>query len=58
MILIIIIIVVNELITHLALVRHAGVEPVVQSVALEVDVLGYAIVERITAEVVAVKLAR
>lgn len=34
--------------------RHAGVESIVQSIAFEVDILGYAIVERIIAEIVAV----
>lgn len=38
--------------------RHAGVESVVQAVTLEVDILGYAVVERVVAEVVAVQLAR
>lgn len=38
--------------------RHAGVESVVQAVAFEVDVFGYAIIERIITEIVTVQLAR
>ena len=38
--------------------RHARVESVVKTVAFEVDVLWYAVVERIIAEIVAVQLAR
>lgn len=38
--------------------RHAGVESVVQAVALKVDILGDAVVERIVAKIVAVQLAR
>lgn len=43
---------------HLTFVRNASVESVVQPVAFEVDVLGYAVVERVVAEVVAVQLPR
>lgn len=43
--------------SHLAFVRHARVKPIVEPVAFEVDVLRYAVVERVIAEVVAVQLA-
>jgi len=39
-------------------VRHAGVKTVVQAVALEVNILGYAVVEWIIAEIIAVQFAR
>ena len=37
--------------------RHARVKSIVEAVAFEVDVLGYAVVERVIAQVVAVQLA-
>jgi hypothetical protein len=42
--------------TYLAFVGHAGVEPVVQTVALEVDVFGHPLVEGVLGQVVPVEL--
>ena len=39
---------------YLALVRDAGVETVMQPIALEVDLVGHPIVERVISEVIAV----
>lgn len=43
--------------SHLAFVRHARVKSIMEAVAFEVDVLRYAVVERVIAEIVAVQLA-
>jgi hypothetical protein len=47
----------TSIIYYLAFMRHAGVKSVVQTVAFEVDILGYAIIEWIITEIITVQLA-